>query len=112
MLRQKMPPLRTLRYPPSMLSMLTSLSRQAAGRFNCEKVSIYAISSRNIRCFTWLKLLTPLGKLQALASATRDQRREYKAKFVDLDVEFQRMKDRLEMLNVILDDMHVSENLL
>ncbi|TRY80886.1 hypothetical protein TCAL_04708 [Tigriopus californicus] len=48
------------------------------------------------------------GKLQALGSTTRDQRREYKAKFVDLDVEFQRMKDRMEMLNMILDDMNVS----
>jgi hypothetical protein len=47
------------------------------------------------------------GKLQALAAATRDQRREYKAKFVDMDVEFQRMKDRMEMLSTILDDMHV-----
>lgn len=47
------------------------------------------------------------GKLQALGSTTRDQRREYKAKFVDLDVEFQRMKDRMEMLNMILDDMNV-----
>ena len=49
------------------------------------------------------------GKIQALASAARDQRREYKAKFVDMDVEFQRMKDRLEMLSTILDDMHVWE---
>lgn len=43
--------------------------------------------------------------------SSRDQRREYKGKFVDLDVEFQRMKDRLEMLSVILDDMHVNYNI-
>lgn len=27
-----------------------------------------------------------------------------------MDVEFQRMKDRMEMLSTILDDMHVSES--
>ncbi len=50
-----------------------------------------------------------VGKLQALVSTTRDHRREYKAKFVDLDVDFQRMKERLEMLSMILDDMHVKQ---
>lgn len=45
------------------------------------------------------------GKIQALASATKEQRKEYKAKFVDMDVEFGRMRDRLETLNLMLDDL-------
>jgi hypothetical protein len=48
------------------------------------------------------------GKIQTLANATREQRREYKAKFVDMDVEFGRLKERMETLNMILDDMQVS----
>ena len=52
--------------------------------------------------------LLSLGKLSALASGVRDQRREYKAKFLDLDVEIQRIKDRMEMMNQMLDDLHVS----
>jgi hypothetical protein len=48
------------------------------------------------------------GKIQALISATKEQRREYKAKFVDMDVEFTRMRERLETMNLILDDIQVS----
>ena len=48
-----------------------------------------------------------VGKIQALASATKEQRREYKSKFVDLDVEFARMRERLETMNMILDDIQV-----
>ena len=48
-----------------------------------------------------------LGKLQALSGVTKDQRREYKSKFVDMDIEFQRMKERLETIHLILDDMQV-----
>ena len=44
----------------------------------------------------------------SLSTSNRDQRREYKSKFVDLDVEFQRMRDRMEMMNQMLDDLHVS----
>ena len=47
------------------------------------------------------------GKLQALQSVTKEQRREYKAKFVDMDIEFQRMRERLENIHLILDDMQV-----
>ena len=47
------------------------------------------------------------GKLQALQSVTKDQRREYKSKFVDMDIEFQRMRERLENVHLILDDMQV-----
>jgi hypothetical protein len=47
------------------------------------------------------------GKIQTLANATREQRREYKSKFVDMDVEFGRLKERMETLNMILDDMQV-----
>ena len=47
------------------------------------------------------------GKIQALVSATKEQRREYKSKFVDLDVEFARMRERLETMNMILDDIQV-----
>ena len=47
------------------------------------------------------------GKLQALSAVTKDQRREYKSKFVDMDIEFQRMKERLETIHLILDDMQV-----
>ena len=50
------------------------------------------------------------GKLQSLSASNRDQRREYKSKFVDLDVEFQRMRDRMETMNQMLDDLHVSLN--
>ena len=42
-----------------------------------------------------------------MASATKEQRREYKSKFVDLDVEFARMRERLETMNMILDDIQV-----
>jgi len=45
------------------------------------------------------------GKIQALLAATKEQRREYKAKFVDMDVEFARMRERLETMNLILDDI-------
>ena len=38
---------------------------------------------------------------------TKDQRREYKSKFVDMDIEFQRMRERLENIHLILDDMQV-----
>ena len=38
---------------------------------------------------------------------TKDQRREYKSKFVDMDIEFQRMRERLENVHLILDDMQV-----
>ena len=55
-----------------------------------------------------LQSLTFPGKIQTLANATREQRREYKAKFVDMDVEFGRLKERMETLNMILDDMQVS----
>ena len=48
-----------------------------------------------------------VGKLQALSGVTKDQRREYKSKFVDMDIEFQRMKERLETIHLILDDMQV-----
>ena len=51
-----------------------------------------------------------LGKLQALSGVTKDQRREYKSKFVDMDIEFQRMKERLETIHLILDDMQVCIN--
>ena len=54
--------------------------------------------------------LTSSGKIQTLANATREQRREYKAKFVDMDVEFGRLKERMETLNMILDDMQVSQS--
>lgn len=40
-------------------------------------------------------------------AATKEQRREYKAKFVDMDVEFARMRERLETMNLILDDIQV-----
>ena len=52
------------------------------------------------------------GKLQALSGVTKDQRREYKSKFVDMDIEFQRMKERLETIHLILDDMQVCNFLL
>ena len=45
--------------------------------------------------------------MQALSGITKDQRREYKSKFVDMDIEFQRMKERLETIHLILDDMQV-----
>jgi len=45
------------------------------------------------------------GKMQALLTATKEQRREYKSKFVDMDVEFSRMRERLETMNLILDDI-------
>ena len=45
--------------------------------------------------------------MQALSGVTKDQRREYKSKFVDMDIEFQRMKERLETIHLILDDMQV-----
>ena len=48
-----------------------------------------------------------IGKIQALLAATKEQRREYKAKFVDMDVEFARMRERLETMNLILDDIQV-----
>ena len=48
-----------------------------------------------------------VGKIQALLAATKEQRREYKAKFVDMDVEFARMRERLETMNLILDDIQV-----
>ena len=48
--------------------------------------------------------------MQSLSASNRDQRREYKSKFVDLDVEFQRMRDRMETMNQMLDDLHVSLN--
>ncbi len=48
------------------------------------------------------------GKIQTLAGATKEQRREYKAKFLDMDVEFARMRERLETMNLILDDIQVS----
>ena len=47
-------------------------------------------------------------QIHEIAHVTREQRREYKSKFVDLDVEFQRMRDRMEMMNQMLDDLHVS----
>ena len=47
------------------------------------------------------------GKIQALLATTKEQRREYKAKFVDMDVEFARMRERLETMNLILDDIQV-----
>ena len=52
------------------------------------------------------------GKIQALVSATKEQRREYKSKFVDLDVEFARMRERLETMNMILDDIQVTKTFL
>ena len=45
--------------------------------------------------------------MQALMTATKEQRREYKSKFVDMDVEFSRMRERLETMNLILDDIQV-----
>ena len=42
-----------------------------------------------------------------MQSVTKDQRREYKSKFVDMDIEFQRMRERLENVHLILDDMQV-----
>jgi len=45
------------------------------------------------------------GKIQALSTAMKEQRREYKSKFVDMDVEFARMRERLETMNLILDDI-------
>ena len=45
--------------------------------------------------------------MQALLTATKEQRREYKSKFVDMDVEFSRMRERLETMNLILDDIQV-----
>lgn len=47
------------------------------------------------------------GKIQALLATTKEQRREYKAKFVDMDVEFARMRERLDTMNLILDDIQV-----
>ena len=47
------------------------------------------------------------GKIQALLATTKEQRREYKSKFVDMDVEFARMRERLETMNLILDDIQV-----
>ena len=61
----------------------------------------------------WQKLknnVWPLGKIQAMLGATKEQRREYKAKFVDMDVEFARMRERLETMNLILDDIQVRIN--
>ncbi len=55
-------------------------------------------------------MFRPLGKIQAMLAATKEQRREYKAKFVDMDVEFARMRERLETMNLILDDIQVSSN--
>ena len=58
----------------------------------------------------WQKLknnVWPLGKIQAMLGATKEQRREYKAKFVDMDVEFARMRERLETMNLILDEIQV-----
>ena len=55
-------------------------------------------------------MFCPLGKIQAMLAATKEQRREYKAKFVDMDVEFARMRERLETMNLILDDIQVSSN--
>ena len=59
-----------------------------------------------MKCFTyiWCRFA---GKLQALQSVTKEQRREYKSKFVDMDIEFQRMRERLENIHLILDDMQV-----
>ena len=59
-------------------------------------------------CWLILQFETNLGKLQALSGVTKDQRREYKSKFVDMDIEFQRMKERLETIHLILDDMQVN----
>ncbi len=47
------------------------------------------------------------GKLQSLAHAQREQRREYRARLVDVDVELQRGRDRMEHLSMALDDLHV-----
>ena len=62
-------------------------------------------------CFTFVDYNTDLdfsGKIQALLATTKEQRREYKAKFVDMDVEFARMRERLETMNLILDDIQVN----
>ena len=69
----------------------------------------YADPTPQARKLITLKLTSP-GKIQTLANATREQRREYKAKFVDMDVEFGRLKERMETLNMILDDMQVSQS--
>ncbi len=49
------------------------------------------------------------GKIQALAGQSKEQRREYKAKFLDMDVEFARMRERLETMNLILDEIQASD---
>ena len=58
--------------------------------------------------FYWASWGLVSGKIQALISTTKEQRREYKAKFVDMDVEFARMRERLETMNMMLDDVQVS----
>ena len=46
-----------------------------------------------------------------MQAVSKDQRREYKSKFVDLDIEFQRVKERLETIHLILDEMQVDEQI-
>jgi hypothetical protein len=39
------------------------------------------------------------------------QRREYKSKFLDMDTEYSRLKERMENMNHMLDDIQVFRNI-
>ncbi|XP_023325625.1 uncharacterized protein LOC111699245 [Eurytemora carolleeae] len=45
------------------------------------------------------------GKIHELAHVSREQRREYKAKFLDMDTEYTRLKERMETMNQMLDEV-------
>jgi len=45
------------------------------------------------------------GKIHEIAHVAREQRREYKSKFLEVETETARLKDRLETMNHILDEM-------
>ena len=46
-----------------------------------------------------------LSQIHEIAHVTREQRREYKAKFLEVETDTSRMKERLETMNLMIDEI-------
>ena len=79
---------------------------------NSEKIKKVVEDTRNSRdLLTWMESkikeskVEYTGKIHEIAHVTREQRREYKSKFLEVETETSRLKERMETMNLMLDEM-------
>ena len=79
---------------------------------NSEKIKKVVEETRNSRdLLSWMESkikdskVEYSGKIHEIAHVTREQRREYKSKFLEMETETSRLKERMETMNLMLDEM-------